>query len=125
MHVHTDVKQHEHTLRISAKKTPQDNPYYYSNERLSRCLRTMELLCTGSYLTSGIETAALTLRVLSVVGLEGGYRAACGDDVCRVDVEVWLSREVSAAELTEILRPLGEKNGICITVLNGRKSYVE
>lgn len=120
-----DTKKRTYILRISAKKTPLDNPYYYSNERLSKCLHVMEQLRADNWPAPDTQAEALTLRVTSIVGLEGGYRAACGDDACRVDVSVCASRQLSAHELEQTLKPLAELNGVCITVLDRGEYHVE
>ena len=120
MHLN-DAKYHTHALRISAKKTAQDNPYYYSNERLANCLHVMERLRTDSWL----KPKALELRLTSVLGLEGGYRAACGEDACRIDISVYVSPPASGAELEQKLCPWGKAHGVCINVLDRGSSHVD
>lgn len=124
MHL-TDAKYHTHALRISAKKTSQDNPYYYSNERLANCLHVMERLRTNSWLKPSVQNKALVLNVTSIIGLEGGYRAACEEDACRIDISVHVSPPTSGAELEQMLYPLGKAHGVCINILDRGGSHVD
>ena len=106
-------------LRISVKKGPQDNPYYYSNDRLANCLAAMERLRVGGWSAPG-PSGEVTVKLLSVAGLAAGYRADCGGDACRVDLNISVSPPVSGDDLEAALRTLAKECDVLINVLRER-----
>ena len=110
------ISRTQYGVRIAMEKTPQDNPYYYSNERLEKCLQFMEKLQEGQYSSILPDGRVLTLKIIAVTHLTGGYRVDC-EDACCVEILVKLPFPVSENELAKGLKTMANEYGVCISVL--------